>query len=218
LGTEKTEGKVKEINAFSQATPPRELLCACTASDASRRRPRPQHSRLHTTPTTPMSLARLTSVSTSTLSLLLERQRLQSLPQYTSQTSNPLHLAQISKNLAQLRAGVLALEAAQGPSEASALLRAQHARMRAMLGADAERAGIEPFAEQEREEARSPEPLTAPARDSEGVYTPYADDPEAGPEPSIMLQEQRRLMDGTRALRTVSPLSRCAREGLAAPS
>ena len=78
-----------------------------------------------------MSLAKLTSVSTQTLSLLLERQRLHALP---TAVSTDTHLQQIVKNLAQLRAGVVELEANEGRTEATALLRSQFERMRSMLG------------------------------------------------------------------------------------
>jgi syntaxin 8 len=78
-----------------------------------------------------MSLAKLTSVSTQTLSLLLERQRLHALP---AAVSPGAHLQQIVKNLAQLRVGVLELEANEGRTEATKLLRSQFERMRSMLG------------------------------------------------------------------------------------
>lgn len=90
------------------------------------------------------SLAKLTSISTKTLSLLLERQRLQTLPGYSSpapaspstNTASP-HLAQITKNLAQLRQGILDLEEKEGSeSEAVKLLKNQYDRMKGMLGAD----------------------------------------------------------------------------------
>ena len=86
-----------------------------------------------------MSLAKLTSVSTQTLSLLLERQRLWSLPSFassdsTSTRSGSTHVPQIIKNLTQLRAGILELEANEGRTEAVALLRSQFERMRSMLG------------------------------------------------------------------------------------
>jgi syntaxin 8 len=88
-----------------------------------------------------MSLAKLTAVSTKTLSLLLERQRLQTLPSYSANGSNPnaassgssLHYPQIKRNLVQLRVGILALEAKEGTNEAAKLLRNQYDRMRAML-------------------------------------------------------------------------------------
>ena len=85
------------------------------------------------------SLARLTSLSTQTLSLLLERQRLQTLPS----NSTSLHAPQIAKNLAQLRSGILELEEKDGPTEASRLLRTQHERMCGMLGPDADSMGVQ---------------------------------------------------------------------------
>jgi syntaxin 8 len=78
-----------------------------------------------------MSLDRLTSLSTQTLSLLLERQRLQGF----SSSPSTLHLPQITKNLGQLRTGILSLEENDGQSEAATLLRSQYERMRGMLGA-----------------------------------------------------------------------------------
>ena len=94
-----------------------------------------------------MSLPRLTALSTQTLSLLLERQRLQSLsPNATGlRSSSPLHLPQITRNLKQLRAGVLELEKKEGRTEASELLRAQYERMKGMLGVDGEEEGLERF-------------------------------------------------------------------------
>lgn len=101
-----------------------------------------------------MSLAKLTSLSTQTLSLLLERQRLQSIPQLQSSSLQPssgssssnLHLPQITRNLNQLRKGILELESpinGTGAAEAAGLLRNQYGRMRGMLGDDAESLGIE---------------------------------------------------------------------------
>lgn len=86
------------------------------------------------------SLARLTSLSTQTLSLLLERQRLQTL---SNPSASSLHIPQITRNMQQLRAGVLDLEEKEGRSEAVNLLRSQYERMRSMLGPDGEAAGIE---------------------------------------------------------------------------
>ncbi|THH22533.1 hypothetical protein EUX98_g8159 [Antrodiella citrinella] len=97
------------------------------------------------------TLAKLTSQSTQTLSLLLERQRLQTL----SAGPNNLHLPQIARNLKALRTGILALEASAGSSssngssgnasqgEAVRLLKSQYERMRGMLGGEAEVAGVE---------------------------------------------------------------------------
>lgn len=90
-----------------------------------------------------MSLAKLTAVSTKTLSLLLERQRLQTLPTFSADgdtahavlNGSSLHYPQIKRNLKQLREGIVALEAQEGPasSEAAKLLRNQYDRMRGML-------------------------------------------------------------------------------------
>jgi hypothetical protein len=90
-----------------------------------------------------MSLAKLTSLSTQTLSLLLERQRIQSLPTTPGASTSSLHLRQIIKNLKQLRTGILELSQTDGSSfEAVDLLSGQFDRMRAMLGPDAEVNGI----------------------------------------------------------------------------
>jgi len=92
-----------------------------------------------------MSLAKLTAVSTKTLSLILERQRLQSLPSYSSDKNSngsSLHYPQIKRNLNQLREGILALETKEGSStDATKLLRSQYERMRGMLWVE-ERAEI----------------------------------------------------------------------------
>lgn len=171
-----------------------------------------------------MSLPKLTSLSTQTLSLLLERQRLHTLPPFGGQaTNNTLHLPQITRNLKQLRTGILALEAKEGRSEAVVLMRSQYERMRNMLGEDADKAGIESFDEGKGKDPESDEqakddtspsgsenasgsstPYEVPQRGAklersssmEAIYTPYTDDPEAGMHPSILLQEQRRMMDG----------------------
>lgn len=146
---------------------------------------------------TRMSLAKLTALSTQTLSLLLERQRLQSLSPSAAPggTNSSLHLPQITRNLAQLRSGIVELESTGDHSEAAALLRNQHVRMCGMVGLDAV---IEPL----------PEPTATPEDPpgeekqnkwpavSKQVFTPYTDDPEAGRDPVFVLQEQQRLMDG----------------------
>lgn len=90
-------------------------------------------------------------------------------------------------------------------------MRNQYTRMRGMLGEDAEKAGIESFEEASEQQPEgsgsggsTPDGKydgSAPVRSgkewsSEPSYAPYTDDPEAGPDPGIMLQEQRRLMDG----------------------
>ena len=85
---------------------------------------------------------KLTSLTTATLSLLLERQRLQS-------THPTLHLAQIAANLRTLRSGVTALQdasdagSAPGDDDSIAALRGQYERLRGMLGEEeAEKAGL----------------------------------------------------------------------------
>jgi hypothetical protein len=88
------------------------------------------------------SLAKLTSTSTQTLSLLLERERAQTFAGADSGRPG-LHTAKITRNLQQLRTGVLALETQDGPSDASKLLRGQYERMRQMLGEDGE--DLEPY-------------------------------------------------------------------------
>lgn len=88
------------------------------------------------------TLAKLTSQSTQTLSLLLERQRLQTL---SPGPTNSLHLPQIARNLKQLRAGIVKLEEKEGASEAVRLLKSQYERMRGMLGGEADAAGVEPL-------------------------------------------------------------------------
>jgi len=169
-----------------------------------------------------MSLAKLTSLSTQTLSLLLERQRLQSIPQYQSSststsisTTSNLHLPQIKRNLNQLRAGILELVSkdasagggVNGGGEAIGLLKNQYGRMRAMLGEDAESLGIESLdsaatpvlstsTSYTPSRTSTPTPIVIPQpKDSEPVYSPYTDDPEAGYDPGIMLQTQKRMMD-----------------------
>ncbi|TFK47383.1 hypothetical protein OE88DRAFT_1666127 [Heliocybe sulcata] len=149
-----------------------------------------------------MSLAKLTSLSTQTLSLLLERQRLQTL--FTSPSSAPNHngkLHQITRNLGQLRSGVLELEEKEGRTEAVRLLKSQYERMRGMLGEDGQ--GVQSLQDEvEREQKaapiappRSPSPQTGMKVTQ---FAPYTDDPETGPEehpPEVILQTQRRMID-----------------------
>jgi syntaxin 8 len=150
-----------------------------------------------------MSLARLTALSTQTLSLLLERQRLHSLSPAVTQgaTNSSLHLPQITRNLALLRSGILELESTGDHSEAVVLLRNQHVRMRGMVGSDAV---IEPLPEPTPTQDDDDDPQARekpqhqhawPAVDKQ-AFTPYTDDPEAGRDPVSVLQEQQRLMDG----------------------
>ncbi|KAF8154697.1 hypothetical protein B0H34DRAFT_661204 [Crassisporium funariophilum] len=157
-----------------------------------------------------MSLAKLTAISTKTLSLLLERQRLQSLPSFTSSgptstdsrtNGNSLHFPQIKRNLNQLRVGILALEAKDGSSiETARLLRNQYDRMRGML-AEGEQAEIPRCQTPPTNSTSSLEPEdtlpppkgdtsrpsgpthTTSGRDSllsQPTFAPYTDDPEQG--------------------------------------
>lgn len=98
-------------------------------------------------PSVEASHPKLTSLTTATLSLLLERQRLQS-------THPTLHLTQIVVNLRTLRSGVIALQDASGPGtgrlgdadgdEGIAALWGQYERLRGMLGEEeADKAGLE---------------------------------------------------------------------------
>jgi len=152
------------------------------------------------------SLAKLTSQSTQTLSLLLERQRLQTI----SSGPNNLHLPQITRNLNQLRSGILELESKEGPSEATRLLKSQYERMRGMLGADGDAAGVQSIQPPPQLQASTsasssssslpPSSSTPPppsdSRYHEGPFAPYTDDPEAGyPSNETMLQTQRQMMD-----------------------
>ncbi|KAK7438072.1 hypothetical protein VKT23_018239 [Stygiomarasmius scandens] len=165
----------------------------------------------------PQSLARLTSISTQTLSLLLERQRAP--PSFSSDgsDSNNLHLPQIQKNMTQLRKGILEMEEKEGRTEAVKLIRNQYERMRSMLpGFD----GVESLdppkpptpllnpddnvsvAASTSNPSLAPLPPTPPMKDSPDgsssfTYTRYTDDPEAGysSDPNIMLQTQRQMMD-----------------------
>ena len=88
-----------------------------------------------------MSLAKLTSLSTQTLTLLLERQRLQTMSQLPPAATTQ----HIVRNLNQLRTGILAIETKaledQNNTQSSVLetvdlLRNQFSRMKDMLGTD----------------------------------------------------------------------------------
>lgn len=73
-----------------------------------------------------------------------------------------------------------------------------------MLGADVESLGIEkldmeptPASSRAPSRTRTPAGSSIPQKDSEPVYPPYTDDPEAqgGYDPNVMLQAQRKMMD-----------------------
>ncbi|KAJ3916725.1 hypothetical protein F5877DRAFT_46007 [Lentinula edodes] len=164
------------------------------------------------------ALAKLTSISTKTLSLLLERQRsstMSSSPSSNGLSNNTLHLEQIQTNLASLRNGILELEAVSRTAggshsqvEAVKLLRKQYERMRGMLLADGQ--GVEkpdPFSSLTSPSNASLAPLigTPPPRspspsipDYNGPFTPYTDDPQrppSPPSPNALLQTQKQLID-----------------------
>ncbi|KIJ58063.1 hypothetical protein HYDPIDRAFT_103340 [Hydnomerulius pinastri MD-312] len=138
----------------------------------------------------PSSNPKLTSLTTSTLSLLLERQRL-------SATHPTLHLSQIVSNLRSIRSGVIELQTSQGGNDDGALeaLRGQYERLRGMLGEEeAENAGIPipsppspspPASPLPHERKISPEPM----------YEPYTDDPVPEMDEGGIMLQQRQLMD-----------------------
>ncbi|THH07009.1 hypothetical protein EW145_g3684 [Phellinidium pouzarii] len=145
-----------------------------------------------------MSLAKLTSLSTQTLSLLLERQRLQTM----SQPPPAITTQHIVRNLDQLRIGILEFEAKESErSEASGLLRNQFTRMRDMLGRDGESVESLPDRVKETQETRTASSSSLPQTSSQKhlPYVPYSDEPPPSPdkdfEPSEVLQQQRLLMD-----------------------
>ncbi|KAF9234195.1 syntaxin-like protein [Melanogaster broomeanus] len=128
---------------------------------------------------------KLTSLTTSTLSLLLERQRLQSTHPYPPPPTNPLKSAHTS----------------QGDDGGVEALRGQFERLRGMLGEEeAENAGLESIP---IPAPLSPTPPASPLPhewkiSSEPMYEPYTDDPDPAPEldeGGIMLQ-QRHIMEG----------------------
>ncbi|KAI6130958.1 syntaxin-like protein [Pisolithus croceorrhizus] len=138
------------------------------------------------------SVARLTAITTSTLSLLRERQRLQA-------THPTLHLQQIVSNLRLLRAGVIEAES-QGVDDVAGPLRGQYERLIEMLGEEeARRADLESIP---LPTPPSPPSPTSPSfgegkMSPEPVYEPYTDDPDSAPgldEGGILLQ-QRRIID-----------------------
>ena len=79
-----------------------------------------------------MTAARLSSISTQTLSALLERTRLQQL----GKTPPASQLVNIKRNLEVLKDGIVELERSQGESNATNALRRQWERAKRMLGED----------------------------------------------------------------------------------
>ncbi|KAG1901530.1 uncharacterized protein F5891DRAFT_1028415 [Suillus fuscotomentosus] len=132
-----------------------------------------------------MSAAKLTSLATSTLSLLLERQRLQA--------SHPtLHLQTISTNLHKIRDGVIALRTTSD-DEAAESLRAHYERLRSMFGEEAaEKAGLHTIPPPM---PPSPPPLAERVPSPETTYEPYTDDPSPDSDENGILMQQRQIMD-----------------------
>ncbi|KAF8347465.1 syntaxin-like protein [Amanita rubescens] len=158
-----------------------------------------------------MSLPKLTSLSTQTLSLLLEQHRLTSFSSSNAspRSSSSTQILQITKNLTQLRAGILELEANEGRTDAVTLLRSQFERMRTMLG-DGDH--VESLDAEDGVKSSDPSSSSGhghggPSPDSlllksskefasSAVYVPYTDDPAEEPsDPNMMLQVQRQMMD-----------------------
>ncbi|KAK0216972.1 hypothetical protein IW262DRAFT_160532 [Armillaria fumosa] len=138
------------------------------------------------------SINKLTSLSTQTLSLILERQRFP----HAAAT----HDERIQGNMQALRDGIREL----GSGAEVDGLRQQYERMRGMVGGQTlvsllfyipRELSMFPSLEDEREDERELPPPPTPRKSQEQVYTPYTDDPDPDLEAGIMLQEQRRLMD-----------------------
>lgn len=87
-----------------------------------------------------LTLPKLTSLSAQTLTLVFERQRLRALSSNTNSSFPTSSLTQITRNFAQLRAGIYALEEEEEDADAgeARLLREQYERMRDMLGNEKE--------------------------------------------------------------------------------
>ncbi|KLO18253.1 hypothetical protein SCHPADRAFT_899863 [Schizopora paradoxa] len=147
-----------------------------------------------------MSLAKLTSVSTQTLSLLLERQRSMSM----GQSAPNVQTQQILRNLNNLRSGILEFERSpqQGGNrdskEACRLLRSQFERMRGMLGDDGDAVELlSPPEEVKPSETLGSSSTPSPPAPKENPFIPYSDEAPPSPDrdPSEMLQEQQLLMN-----------------------
>ncbi|KAF8528402.1 syntaxin-like protein [Hysterangium stoloniferum] len=144
------------------------------------------------------TLPRLTSLSTQTLTLLLERQRLQSLAGSELSVSLPSSsLAQITRNLGQLRTGIYGFEGQNGNPDAVRALRDQYDRMRDMLGVDKDQ--IEALKPQEIDTSKDEylpdvDPMTAPYKDDPDAARPYADIDSSTPFDSAEVLESQRLM------------------------
>jgi syntaxin 8 len=98
--------------------------------------------------------ARLSAIGSKTLTLAMERQRVlsmsppsQSLLSPAKTASSSSSLGQITKNMATLRDGIVAIEKAQGSSKAANGLREQYSGVLSVLGEEeAAAAGLERYA------------------------------------------------------------------------
>ncbi|KAJ3874646.1 hypothetical protein F5051DRAFT_443118 [Lentinula edodes] len=142
------------------------------------------------------TLAKLTSISTKTLSLLLERQRsstMSSSPSSNGLSNNTLHLEQIQTNLASLRNGILELEAVSRTAagshsqvEAVKLLRKQYERMRGMLLADGQGVEVPSLDIIVAPTPKKPDPFSSLTSPSNASLAPLiGTPPPRSPSPSI---------------------------------
>jgi len=147
----------------------------------------------------PSSYTKLTSLTTTTLSLLLERQRLQL-------THPTLHLSQIVANLRTLRSGVISLQDASAGfgngADGVTALRSQYERLRSMLGEDeAVKAGLDGIPLPDvPSPTLPPTPIRKPSLEPDvEVLEPYRDEPrESSPpvdEGGILLQQRDIIQD-----------------------
>ncbi|TFL03681.1 hypothetical protein BDV98DRAFT_564622 [Pterulicium gracile] len=135
-----------------------------------------------------LSPPKLTSLSTQTLTLILETQRFPS-------TSNN---AQIFSNLKQLRAGILEYEAVNGKTGATQDVAGQYERMRGMMGSVE---GLDSLQEPPKEQPETSKEDDGSSDDFDHhrttAFTPYSDNPdvERGQSNEEMLQMQQQMMD-----------------------
>ncbi|GJJ13021.1 hypothetical protein Clacol_007270 [Clathrus columnatus] len=145
------------------------------------------------------TLPKLTSLSTQTLTLVFERQRLQTLSKTEPSVILPASsLNQITRNLTQLRSGIYAFEEKDEHLDAAKVLREQYDRMREMLGADKEL--VEALVERQTkvvESSPQTDPMTIPYKDDPDFTTqPYADmEPDTSFNAANELEGQRFLME-----------------------
>jgi len=143
------------------------------------------------------TLPKLTALSTQTLTLLLDRQRLQSLNQ-----APPPSLAQnIRRNLEQLRLGINALSREERLGEAGKVLANQFSQMRGMgSGEEGGIPSLGPIPDEPVEEVDedNDDDLEAAKHTKNEPFVPYRDEPVPSPDevfvPADHIQEQNLLM------------------------